>query len=777
MYISLKWIQEIIGVQNLTLNGLIDRLTLAGFEIESITSKKYFESSDLILDIDFTANRADVSNVRGLISEIITLFRSNFFLETPINIRPLILFDTQSNISIFDLDPNLYLKQIKSKVDFKSLTKSLLNKKSYKSIDNYKVCQLKYSLWEWYLQKKSLNKIIKNLTNTKVLDSKDCITLYNITSKKVEIKSSPYWIKNRLLLMGFNPINNIIDTINYLMVETGQVFFAYDLGILKNFMTTRNLVFLAKRATDKSLFQISRSKTILLNNEISVLTVNNKIISIPGFIQNYNTIINRNTSYILLQYNFYDSKKIKKLSKILNLRTDYSIKSEKEIDFNVLEQSYLRLMHLFWTQDIKFENENSNKNKFEYLKNYSYLFSKYIKQSEKRIKISYQNIKELTGPYNNSNTLNNFQIIRNLKSLNFKIYLQTNKNCFVLIPSTRKIDLEREVDIIEEIVRVIGFNKFKPLRILNTKFGYLTKIEKLKRRIRTYFLNLGFNESVHSILMKKQYKNEIRLQNPLFNESSVLRLSLLNGLVEKVKVNNQNSGEIFETFESGRIYKFLSARQKKEIEVMSGVFGGQIFHSAWDRGNSSINWFEAKGIIETLIEKLNLSLPISWSPRENCRTNFHPNLTTNLFIGEQKLGIFGQIHPTLAFKNNIPNKVYLFEINMQILSRFSDSKNLIKYIPYSSYPISYIDLSFIVNKSIFSYEIKQIIYRLAQPLLKSVSLFDYYSNKPIKEGYCSLSFKLNFQSDTRTLSNDEVVEITRPIILYLEKHYDITFQE
>ena len=781
MYISLKWIQEIIGVQKLTLNELVNRLTLAGFEIESITNKKYFESCDLILDISFTANRADVSNIRGLISEIIALFTSNFFLETPTHIKALILLDSQRDFDIFDLNQKLDLKQTKSKsypINSKINPTHLLSSRLYKIINNYKVCQRKYSLWEWYLQKKSFNKVIKNLSIHDIRHSNESVILSNVESNKVEVKSSPYWIKKRLELMGFKPVNNIIDTINYLMLETGQVFFAYDLKILEDLMTTKNLLFITKPAIQSSLLKISESKTIELNNNILTLTINNKIISIPGFIQNYTTIVNKDTSHILLQYGVYDQKIIKKFSKILNLRTDYSIKSEKQTDLNLLEQSYLRLIHLFWTQNIKFEHRNSNKNTFKYVGNNFSLFDRYIKQSEKKIKIVYKNIRKLTGPYNHSNALTDFQIIRNLKLLNFKINLQTDQNCYVLIPLARKADIEREVDLIEEIVRVIGFNKFKPITMDNNQFGYLTKFEKLKRRLRDYFLNLGFNESLHSILIKKDSKEEIRLKNPLFNESSVLRLSLLNGLVDKVEFNQKNIGEkTFETFELGRVYNLLLDGKKKEIEVISGVFGGQLFHSSWGGENSSINWFEAKGILETLMEKLNLSLPIYWERENNHGSKFHPNLTSNFFIGNQKVGVFGQIHPILALKKNIQKKVYLFEINTELLNRFSESKNLINYIPYSSYPVSYIDLSFIVNKSIFSYEIKKIICRLSQPLLKSISLFDYYSEAPIKEGYCSLSFKLKFQSDTRTLSNEEVLEITNPIIVYLEKHYDIKFQE
>nr|YP_009730870.1 phenylalanyl tRNA synthetase beta subunit [Cladosiphon okamuranus]QAY81106.1 phenylalanyl tRNA synthetase beta subunit [Cladosiphon okamuranus] len=780
MYISLKWIQEIIGLQKLTLNKLVTRLTLTGFEIESITTKKYFESSDLILDISFTANRADVSNIRGLISEIITLFTSNFFLETPTHIRALILLDSQADLGIFDVDQNFYLKETKSKnypIKAKINKPHLLNNKIYKISNNYKLWEKNYSLWEWYLQKKLFKKAIKTLSINDIRHSNESVIFSNLKSKKVEVKSSPYWIKKRLELMGFKSVNNIIDTINYVMLETGQVFFAYDLKILEDLMTTTNLTFITKPAKQNSLLKISESKTIQLNTKILTLTLNNEIISIPGFIQNYTTLVNKTTSQILLQYGVYDQKRIKKSSKILNLRTDYSIKSEKQTDLNLLEQSYLRLIHLFWTQNIQFEHIINNKNTFKYLGNDFSLLNRYIKQSEKKIKLVYKNIKKLTGPYNHSSVLTASQIIKNLKLLNFKISLQTNRNCYVDIPLARKVDIEREVDLIEEIVRVVGFNKFKPITMDNNQFGYLTKFEKLKRRLKDYFLKLGFNESVHSILVKKDSKNQITLKNPLFNESSVLRLSLLNGLIDKVQFNQKNIGETFESFELGRIYNLLSDEKKKEIELISGIFGGQIFYSSWNGENSSISWFEAKGILETLMEKLNLSLPIYWERENHYGAKFHPNLTSNFFIGNQKLGVFGQIHPILALKKNIQKKVYLFEINTEVLNRFCESQNLINYTPYSSYPISYIDLSFIVNKFIFSSEIKEIIYRLSQPLLKSISLFDYYSEAPIKEGYCSLSFKLKFQSNIRTLSNEEILDITNPIIVYLEKHYDIKFQE
>nr|WAM62552.1 phenylalanyl tRNA synthetase beta subunit [Costaria costata] len=767
MYISLKWLQELIGLQNLTLIDLVNRLTLAGFEIESIEKKKIFKSNDLILDISFTANRADVSNMRGLITEIIALFNSNLLLQTPANIKPLILL-------------NSYKKTLNSIQSFYSKSinyRALLKSQNLECFKHYRVLRWEYSLWERYLQKKSFSNVIKNLTSENLLHSGECVTLFNIKSQKLRIKESPYWIKKRLLLMGFKPVNNVIDTINYLLIETGQVFFAYDLETLQELTGTSDIVFLPNYVKEKSLFPIEESKTIELTRNVLVLNIKNKIFSIAGLLQNYQTLVNTDTSYVILQYGLYDSKEIKKSSKILGIRTDYSIKLEKQTDLNLIEQAHLRLMHIFWTQDIKFEQTSSNKNLFFSLKKSSSLLSRYVKQSEKSIKIVYENLKRLTGPSNTNTELSNSQIITNLKLLNFKVRFETGENCYLFIPLTRRLDIEREVDVIEEVVRTIGFNKFEPLTLQNEQIGYLTKIEKLKRRLRNYFINLGFNESIHSILMKKNSEDEIKLKNPLFNESSALRLSLLDGLIEKIQFNQKNIGQSFETFELGRVYKLLLDGDKKEVEVISGVFGGKNFRSNWGSENSTINWFEAKGLLENLFEKLNIPASIYWNPVNNYATKFHPNLTTELFIGNQKLGVFGQIHPTLALKNNINKKIYLFEMDIEVLNHFSQSKTLINYLPYSSYPISNVDLSFIVKKSIFSQEIEQIISTFGQPLLKTVNLFDYYSKEPIKKGYCSLSFKLQFQSKNRTLSSDEVEELINPIIFYLEKYYDIKFQE
>nr|YP_011007656.1 phenylalanyl tRNA synthetase beta subunit [Syringoderma abyssicola]WAM65085.1 phenylalanyl tRNA synthetase beta subunit [Syringoderma abyssicola] len=769
MDISLKWIEQLIGLKSLSLNDLVDRLTLAGFEIESISNKKILESksNDFILDISFTANRNDVSNIKGFVFELFSLFNSSLHSQTPAKIKLL--------ISLSKSKKNLKFLQSLSNENFGY--KYLLESPDFKLYSDYKYILFKYCLWEHYLQKKYFNRVIKILSldqdKQSNFISNSYTPLFNIKSKKLTVAQSPLWIKKRLLIMDFKPINNVIDTVNYLLIETGQVFFTYDIQNLKKFTRTSSINFVPRYANNRSLFSITKSKVIKLNEKILTLTLNNKIISIAGLIQDLNTLVNKDTSQILIQSGLYDSKKVKQSSKILGLRTEYSIRLEKQTDLNSLEQAYLRLTHLFWVQGIKFETLQPEKILFT-PNNTSYLFSKYIKGSQANLKIFYKNISNLIGPYKNLTKIHNLQVIKSLKLLNFKISYKTDQNCYILVPLTRQLDLEREVDIIEEIVRIIGFNKFKPILPHINGFGNITKLEKFKRRLRIGFVNFGFNESLHSILSNQVLIHETQLENPLFNESSVLRISLLEALIEKVRYNKNYVGKTFETFELGRVYKFLSNSKKEESELLSGVFGGRIFRSNWEKSTSTINWFEAKGILENIFNKVNVS--VNWMPaRFKCPTNFHPNRTTNIFIGQQIIGTFGQIHPSLTLKNNLSRKTYLFELNIEVLNRFWQNKTSINYVPYSSYPISYVDLSCIVKKSLSFNDIRSKIYIAGKPLLKSIDLFDYYSKAPIKEGYCSLSFKLQFKSKTRTLVNSEVNQVIESIIIFLKKSFDIEF--
>lgn len=772
MYVSLKWVEQLLQIPTLSLKFLVDRLVLAGFEIENIDEKFLgTQRSDIILDVSLTANRADSSNIKGFTNELISLVFADLIFQKIVQLKPLFLLP-----SIKIINRNISSLKFLHKETYHISPKILIKKMEYKNY--FHQFLFKYSLWESYKQKQYF-RVQKTKENNEIKPNKyNYISLIEHKSNKVSLSESPTWIKKRLLAMSFKPINNVIDTINYILIETGQVFFVYDILALEQFTNTSTIKLTPKFTKKKVDFKISELEILSLKDEILTLMNNNKSIALLGFLQEYNTIVTRKTKQLLLHAILYDSKQIKQMSKVLGLKTEYSMRLENQIDLNLFEQAYFRLLYLFRVQGIYFEISKFQTPAF-LTKNQSILFLNYINQTKTKIKIIFKNIYKLIGPSKEFQQLQTGQIFESLRALNIKIIYRTENYFNILVPLHRQNDLKQEVDIIEEISRIIGFDYFPSILPNNNKikFGKITKLEKFKRQLRTSFLNFGFNESMLSILTKKTKCDEILLKNPLFTDSSILRVSLLNSLLEKVKFNRNIVRENFETFEIGRVYKFFYNKNggKEELELISGVFGGKLFRSTWESKDSTINWFEAKGLLENIFTKLSLSP--NWKVSQfKFPTLFHPTRTTNIFINSKLIGTFGQIHPTLALKEKFNKQTYLFEFNLEDFNEIWITKASIKYKEYSSYPISFIDLTCIAKKNLSFQVIKEEIMIIGRPLLKSIKLFDYYSQPPIKNGYCSLSFKLQFTSQTKTLVNLEVNQIIEKIIYFLEKEFDIEFK-
>lgn len=761
MYVSLKWIEQVLGFHDLSLIVFTERLTLGGFEIESIQIKRDKISFDIILDISFTANRYDLTNVKNFLLELCSLFAYELAFQKSLKIKSLILNQNlKKQTSLFPFEH--LLEKNKNFNNYSS------NKNNFRTIQKLKDLFLQYYIWERFLQKKVSFHFRKDYISNNYY-----IPYCHQKSNNFDIIESPNWIKRRLLLMNFTPINNIVDTINYILIETGQVFFVYDITCLKNLANTNSLNFVTKFSAKGENFLLSKQQNIILNSDILTFQVNNEIVSLFGFIQNFNTIVTEKTYEFLLQGGVYDSKQVKQISKSLGIRTEYSIKLEKQNDLNLLEQAYLRLIYLFKVQGINFINSYPKEPKENKLTS---LIIYYIKKSRLKISVFYKNIDRLLGPYKFKDELQGFQLLKNLKFLNFKLYFITDKNFLIKAPFQRQLDIEEEVDIIEEIVRIVGFNSFKSILPIKNPLGKLTKLEKFKRHLKNGLLNLGMTENMHSIFSKKTYLLENRLQNPLFFESSVLRVSLLNSLIDKILLNKNVIHENFEIFEFGRIYKYLNTikSNKKEIEFLSGIIGGKLFRSNWDETYSTINWFEAKGLLENIFKQLNIT--IRWVQAEfQVNTFYHPTRTANIISESQFIGTFGELHPNIVLKECIDKKLYLFDFNIEALHKLWRNKTTISYIPYSIYPICHIDLTCICkrDRSLSFSKIKESIFIHGQPLLTSIELLDYYYKPPIKEGFYSLTFKLGFTSNKGTLISSDVNNLVNCIKKRLETNLDI----
>jgi len=344
----------------------------------------------------------------------------------------------------------------------------------------------------------------------------------------------------------------------------------------------------------------------------------------------------------------------------------------------------------------------------------------------------------------------------------------------VKIPHLRSEDITREIDLIEEIGRLHGFNNFittlpKIKNIGNEDLSYRTR-----KKITSCLLNLGFNELIHySLVSEKTFlSNEIKLINPLLSDCSNLRSSLLPNLIRTVQENLKQGNSFIEGFEYGHVFSGDIGTNFKEKEYVSGIFGGIKTKLAWSDSETALTWFEAKGKIEQLFKQLNL-LTYWKNFTSNTDPIIHPYRSGEIYLlNGVKLGNFGQIHPILANQLSISSQIYLFEFDVKVIKHQLQRNKLVIYKEYPIYPKIVKDLSFIIQQHIQFKKLQEALYSNGTKFLVEVKLLDEYKGKSIPEGSTSLCLQLIFQSKEKTLENKEIENIMTNLQSVLINKFD-----
>lgn len=628
---------------------------------------------------------------------------------------------------------------------------ALLNKPCKQS--NYSIENL-----NWKQDIENVSSVIQNEENCSTFI---CMTVENLTDIKV-----PKWLKNKLISSGLTPTNNLLDFQNYILLETGYPFEFYDLEKISSKLNTSKFNLTIETAEDKENFLASDDINYSLNKSIQVIKANKLAISIAGIIPHKEVCYSNDTKSLLIEGSIFNSKKIRQQSRILGLRTDRSARYEKSLkDTNLLE-SFYKLICL-----LRISNPN--------LICKLHTSQQSIRQTTKPIVLKYQTIKEILGPikeYAKDDAYLTPKLITNyLNRLNFNsVYDESKLTWKVEIPYSRTDDIVREIDLVEEIGRLHGFNNFlarlpKIKTVGNEDYSYQTR-----RKITSCFLNLGFNELIHySLVNEKTFTtNEIRLVNPLIADYSNLRSSLLPSLIKTVQENLKQGNQPIEGFEFGHVFSGDVSTNFQEKEHVAGIFGGIDTKSTWADAPQPLSWFEAKGKIEQFFKQLNLSP--SWETCLFSENNeiFHPYCTAKLYLDNGTyLGLFGQIHPILTKKLNLPSNLYLFEFDFQSIQNQMQINKLKMYQKYSLYPKIIKDLSFVIHQDISFKEIEELVYINGTKFLSKISLLDEYKGEFIPENHVSLCLQLTFQSNEKTLQNKDIENIINNLQLLLTNKF------
>lgn len=391
-----------------------------------------------------------------------------------------------------------------------------------------------------------------------------------------------------------------------------------------------------------------------------------------------------------------------------------------------------------------------------------------VLKKKRTLLLNFHNIKKVLGPTKESTKeiskyISVKQITKSLKRLNFDIkYHKLEQRWEVTVPHLRSDDIIREIDLIEEIGRLYGFDNFLTRLPRFKKIGKKDLSYKTRKKVTNCLLNLGLSELVQYSLVNKKsdITNEIQLINPLVKDYTNLRSSLLINLLKSIQKNRNQSNLGFEGFEYGHIFFKNNFNKIQEIENIAGVFGEYQIKNSWMNKSELLNWFEAKGKIEYLFKKLNLSTYWKYEKLRKEEKLFHPYCTGIIYLkNQQKLGNFGQIHPVIAKKLNLSSNLYLFEFNFKLIRDEIEKNQLTLYQEYSTYPKIMKDLSFTINKNISFNYVERILYLNGSNFLQTINLIDKYSAKNIPTNQASLCLQFIFQSDKTTLQNKEVENI------------------
>lgn len=591
------------------------------------------------------------------------------------------------------------------------------------------------------------------------------ITIENLTDFTI-----PKWLTEKLLCSEIEPAENLLDFQTYILLETGYPFEFYDLDKLKQNIKTEDFDLTLKSGSENTVFTANNDLNYNLDSSILIVEANNYPLSIAGIIPNKTVSYTSETKSLLIEASIFNSKKIRQQSRILGLRTDRSARYEKGLNNSSFIQALIRLVSLLRISNPELICKIHTTSQVE-------------QPTLSKIVLKYENIVEILGPIRNE--LNNeltqlvpVQITNYLSRLNFIFsFDEKNLTWVVEVPMSRVDDIEREIDLIEEIGRLHGFNNFitdlpNIANIGKEDFSY-----QVRKKLTNCFLNEGFNELVQYSLVNEKVSNNIHLINPLITDYSTLRTSLLPKLIHVVGENLKQSNNILEGFEYGHVFLGDIDSDYIEKEVVSGIFGGLKYKRQWNEASTALSWFEAKGKIEGLFKKLNISVCWRNSTLKQYENILHPYRTAELYLSDQSsLGVFGQIHPVTAKKNNISTGLFLFEFDFEILKNEFKQKKLALYQQYSLYPKITKDLSFIVDRKISFVEIKTTILKHGTKFLKSIDLLDEYQGLSIPKHQTSLCIQLTFQSTEKTLVTKEIDEILTNLYKVLETDHNISIR-
>ncbi len=568
----------------------------------------------------------------------------------------------------------------------------------------------------------------------------------------VAIGPSPDWLKSRLELSGIRSINNVVDVTNYVMLEFGHPLHAFDYDLLVDQRLE------IKNAKPAESFTTLDGKERFLEDYDLLICDGAKPVALAGIMGGINSEVSESTKNLLIEAAYFAPSVVRRTSKHLGLMTDASKRFERGCDPNFLLKAINRVIMLI--QQIGGG-----------IADHGAIDIAAKKFDKKCITCRLKRINDLLGTH-----LNASEVETIFTKLDFIAAYDGQGGFSVEVPTYRN-DVQEEIDLVEEVARIYGYDNIdKTSCRFRASMLPHAPIFIFERKVRSRLISEGLQEFLtcdligptilHETLQASEMPEKlwVRVVNPTSVEQSILRTSLLPGLLETVKYNWDHQNQDIAGFEVGRIH-FKDGEQYREQTMASIVLSGKSRPMHWDEKPKEYDFFDLKGIVENLLSELKVA---DVKFKSTHLKTLHPGRQASIFVGNLELGSLGEIHPSILRRLDVPQRILFAEINLHDLYKVKSEDVRMRAIPM--YPGSERDWTVTLEEDLPIGKIFDAIHSISSKVLESVALLDVYRSDKLGKGLKNVTLRFLYRDKEKTISQEKVDAEHAHIIEHVLKH-------
>ncbi|HEY4539041.1 MAG TPA: phenylalanine--tRNA ligase subunit beta [Faecalibacter sp.] len=568
--------------------------------------------------------------------------------------------------------------------------------------------------------------------------------------KNVTVKESPDWLKTKLRTIGLSPINNVVDITNFILHDLGQPLHAFDADKIQgNKVTVKKLAEGTKFTTLDGVERTLKGHELMICNE-------NAPMCMAGVFGGQDSGITAETKNVFLESAYFEPVTIRKGAKAHGLNTDASFRFERGIDptitVDALKKAVMMLVELADA---------------EIASNITDLYPTPIENFTFDLRLA--KVKALLGVEIPEATIKTI-----LGALDIKILNENNGTLSIEVPAYR-VDVQREVDIIEDILRIYGYDNIEIPSKFSFSYVPTTSIdpEKTEDFVARQLTAAGFNEAMNNSLTKKEYENvffypegeSVEMLNPLSADLAVMRRTLLNGLLENVAFNVNRRNTNVKLFEFGKIYRKLNSAYEEQ-RCLGIVLSGNYTSESWTGNLRKASFADLKGLVQQIFVRLKIEITA-----EKAANNDNYTDGIEIFHNEVALGTIGIINKKLAKKIGVSQEVYFAQLNWDAILTLANEQKL-TYKEISKFPSSRRDLALLLDNTVKYEELYLAARSVKTNLLKDINLFDVYEGDKLPAGKKSYALSFMIQDENKTLSDQEIDGVMNKLIKVYQTQFN-----